>query len=462
MKTFTKHTFVCLLLAFSTSIAFSQTEQKAQNAFDQGDYEAAINLWSMAADRSDNPTKASTLRGKASVAEKAKKLKNEADYAWKTSRFATAEEKYAELLKLNPKDPTALARRNNNPYSDQMERAMNCFDHKKYEQALTYFSNAGPQANWTSTQLRAYRICKEEVDYSNWKNASPKMAEAYALTFINNNPNSIYIKEIKNFLYNLYTKEGLYQKALKYATTNAQKTDAQAAIDRQNNVRTKQAKKKERHNQHSLSWGFAPELVALPLLFTSTCEFAIPVEFRLLPAYNNFNISLGGRIARRGMVLRDYEIFTADNGTQYTINSRMGYFQFAPFARLHFQLGELFFVGAIGRMNINFGHSYKEILSLYDKDRINTRLNSHTYRPQDFLTPTSFTSAIELGLGDEDFAIYLFYSYDFTRPVNDEAISRIANNANHGMYNALSKTDFVKVYEKRGFLGLGLRFYFNN
>ena len=255
-------------------------------------------------------------------------------------------------------------------------------------------------------------------------------------------------------------KNGKPQNALKYATTQLQRNEAQDAIDKQSKDRNKQLKKKERQNQRSLSWGIAPEIVALPLLYTSTCEFAIPVEFRLLPAYKNFNISLGGRIGRRGMVLKDYEIFTADNGIDYTIDSRMGYFQFAPFMRLHFQLGEYLYLGTIGRMNLNFGHSYKEALSLYNADYLNSRIGNYTYKPKDFLSPISYTGSIELGLGDETFAVYLFYSYDFTRPVNDLAINRIANNPNHGMYNALSKTDFVKVYEKAGFLGLGLRIYF--
>ncbi len=82
-----------------------------------------------------------------------------------------------------------------------------------------------------------------------------------------------------------------------------------------------------------------------------------------------------------------------------------------------------------------------------------------TYRPSGALEPISFTGTFEFGLGDKDFALYLYYSSEFSRPMSDETIRSITGNPGHPMYDALGKTDLLESYTKTGFLGIGFRVY---
>lgn len=73
----------------------------------------------------------------------------------------------------------------------------------------------------------------------------------------------------------------------------------------------------------------------------------------------------------------------------------------------------------------------------------------------------TFTGQIEAGIGGaEVFCLYLYYSYDFTRPVDDNTLSAVMGNTATQLGRALTHTDIIDSYTKSGYLGIGMRLMF--
>lgn len=440
-----------LLLAAPASVA-GQTEQKAKVAFDQGDYEAAANLYNMAADRATDKEKASSLRTRASIAENAKRLRSEADYAWNHGYYSTAQEKYKELLKLNPNDPQAIYREKEVNYKVALSKAMQWYNAREYELAMTYFEKAGPRSEWSQAELQAYASCREAVDYATFNSATSSSKEDKALSYLTRNPKGAHATEIRNWLFEYYMAGDNPYLAGPYATTD----DQQKRLSKATKKRSGRSRSRSSSNLFDeTSIGIALETAPLSKL----PEIAIPVELRLLKPESTINICLGARIGNRGQVFDNYDIFTGDDSIEYAVEQHMAYWQFAPYVKVSLLALDIFYFSYNVRMNVNFGHKYREERSLYVKDGTNTFLHKETYRPSGALDPVSFTGTFEFGLGDKDFALYLYYSSEFSRPMSDETIRSITGNPGHPMYDALGKTDLLESYTKTGFLGIGFRVY---
>ncbi len=450
--------FAAFLLISIPNIAFCQTELKASVAFDQGDYEAAIKLYSMAADRTSDKNEASTLRAKASVAERAKKLRSEGDYAWNHGYYSSAQEKYSALLKLNPNDPQAKYRQQQWENKNHLYNAMLWYQQGDYEKALEFFAKAGPSAEWSTAEQDAYRQCLESVDYSAFNSALSIMRESKALTYLERHPQGKHVTEVKNWLYGYYTENKNYSKAAAYATTTKQKEQAQKGTKKQSrNSGTSYSGSRRASSEAFSSWGLGLETAPLG----SVAEIALPVEVRIFKPESILNISLGARISARGMISRDNDAFFDSDSNCFNLKHRMGYYQIAPYAKIDLLLLETFYLSYGVRMDINFGHSYSVEKSEVHNDKVGRTLSKGTYRPGKFMSPISFTGKLEFGLGDKLYDLYLYISHNLTPPTPDASINNAIEDQSHPLHEAFTSSDFVNKYTKSIYFGIGMRIFFN-
>lgn len=469
--------FVISFLYFVPTIVLGQNSdiiEKANHAFKSGKYADAENLYNTAADYASGDD-VNIILLKAKNAARAAALQKDAEKAWNLGDKSTSMQKYEDLLKLNPDDQVALSRVNEMEKAKQLEKAMYLYNKKEYAQALELFNSIGSSTMWNNQQKNAYKRCQMEIDYNNWKTSSSEaLAEARAIRFLADYPNSIYDKEIRESLFNYYLNNKQYDKASNYAVTVDQKR--QLAMTQQSNDSrllrkqsegTATVKSSAIQNIWEPTFGLAAELSLFGSLIDGLDEAALPVEFRLLNQNSVLNVSLGARIGIRGMFLPDTLRSLAENTSSIQqIEASFSYCQLSPFVNVKLHLGKAvssgaFFLGFTGRLNYNFNYTF------YKTESVNNQYgaqygNKFEYHTKDLLTPITPSIVGELGYGSEAIEFYIYFSYDVVNSIDYSKVMQMRNNPENPHSQILSQSSFADRYTNDIFVGAGLRVYFGD
>lgn len=458
--------FLLALLTLQSAPLHAQTEQRAREAFAAGDYEAAANLWEMAADRTTSSMKAKQLSQKAQTARKAQQLQEDARAAWNSGNLDMAEKHYSNLTKLNPDDAKARQMLTEVSRARHLNWAMYYYDDGDYNRALEHFYAAGNQQNWSPLQKKAFYTASEQVDYEVFSTAPSSARESKALHYVAHYRDGEHYRDVSDWLFEHYMKRDDYDNAKTYAYSADQYSRLTGAMT----GRGSRPKRSQSHSGLDLHWpdglltsGNAGIELSLNTLFDYPSEIAIPVELNLMPADRTFNIALGLRLGARGHTFKITDFYYDDQENKYHLEHRIGYYQLSPTLKIKYFAGNLFYLAVGGRMNYNFGHSYSyDVARYYGEGLLDyTRTAIGRERPANFLNPITFTGQIEAGIGGADvFCLYLYYSYDFTRPVDDNTLSAAMGNSATRLGHALVHTDIIDSYRKSGYLGIGLRLMF--
>lgn len=352
--------------------------------------------------------------------------------------------------------------------SQQLSRAMHFYNLGEYSQALVCFSRAGSSSSWTSAQKDAYNRCREEAAYATWKAENGNLTatgETAALELVRDFPNSSHAGEMKDYLFNYYMSQNNLDAASQYVTTTTQKKRFDAARDAQNKGKKKQNDNRQQSTSPSLfhpTLGIGAELCVIDI---EPLEAAMPLELRLFRANSRLNLHIGARIGVRGTILGD-SVNVNRGGVPMQLKGTFCYYQASPFIKLRLNLGSSpsrggLFISAIGRVNYNFGYSYFQELS--DLDYYGNPVGGDTRAQHvDILTPFTYTGAAELGYGGKRFEVFLYYSYDLTRPISQQTVTAMGRSAADPHHELMAGSNFGGHFEKVGFIGGGLRFYFSD
>ncbi|MBP5547348.1 MAG: hypothetical protein J6X58_00465 [Bacteroidales bacterium] len=514
---FFRRILTLVFLALPLAMYGQSTEDQAKSAFSQCKYNDAANLYDLAAQmaESNNQTsKAKNLKAKASNARKAHTLQQQGNVAWNNKDYSTAETKYRSLLKINSGDKTAKSRLatiegmqgtnssggsggttggnkgnkkvnndsntnapsgnaedNNsntggtNDYAKQLEQALYWYGEKEYEMAMKCFNKAGSSTNWNKQQLDAWRVCKMEYDYLQWKKTTNRQEkQTKGESYLTSYPSSSHCDELHKYLYDSYMQDGTsssYDKALKHAFTTEQRNKVETA---KKQYKKDIAKMNRRDNflkiftwPADLPWG--PKLgVSLEVagLINETGELAMPLELQLFEAEKMFNISIGGRIAHRGNFLTGFSIdstiysgVSTSSATPYEYSYT--YWQLSPYLNMKLFLttdhsSSGFYISAFGRMNYNFGYSWKDVSTgkLLDFGEGDDRA----------LNDITFSVGGEFGMGDDNVQLYIYYHHDLTTAVNLKY-----NSSSDQAWRRPLAEEINNNHVRSGFLGLGMRVY---
>lgn len=353
--------------------------------------------------------------------------------------------------------------------NQQLSRAMHFYNLGEYSQALVCFRRAGSTSGWTAAQLAAYNRCREEAAYATWKAENGELTatgETAALDIVRDFPTSTHADEMKSYLFEYYMSLNNFDAAKEYAETMAQKKRLEAARNAQN-----KSKKKPQHDNTPKSTTpglFHPTLgigAELCIIDIEPLEAALPVELRLFRPNCRLNLHIGARLGVRGTISGD-STNVLRGGVPMQLKGTFCYYQVSPFIKARLNLGSSpsrggLFLSAIGRVNYNFGYSYFQELSDLDYYGNPTGGDTRTQHV-DILTPFTYTGAAELGYGGKRFEVYLYYSYDFTRPISQQTVTAMGRSAADPHHELMAGTNFGDHFNKVGFIGGGLRLYLSD
>lgn len=453
-----------------TAVAQNKSiKEQADVAFKSGNYEDATKKYNTAAAIASSEAESAALAKLAKKAKEAGKLRDDANNLWERGMYSDAVVKYNELLKLNPEDNLAKKRIEEKDYKAQMDKAMYWYNKKEWSQALACFEKAGSTTDWTQVQLNAYRRCQEENSYATWnrvKDSYTAAGESEALYIVRNFPESYKINEVKDYLFEYYMRSNEYDKATRYAATEAQRSRLASASTE---YKKRKAKEERKANQKTSSafpfdpvWSVAAEL---DISGSKPLEGALPIEVRLLDADRRFNVSVGGRFSARSMLKGD-SITYLDGSNRKKLKGSFHYYQLSPYIKVRFNFsnpatnGKGLFVSGLARLNFNFGYTYTEELSNLNPSGQEVNTQTNKYHPKETLTTLTYTIGGELGYNSKLFELYVFYTYDLTRPVGENSVAEMGINTADPHYRHMSHGSIGKYFAKTGFLGAGLRFYF--
>lgn len=442
----------------------SDSEKKGDMAFKKGEYAKAENYYKSAKMMSKNDV----LKLKIDKANQAATLQKEAEVAWGQKKWNTAMQKYEALLELNADDQIALSRVEKLKQLIQLDRAMNWYSKGDYAQALECFNKAGSSTGWNSQQREAYKRCQMENEYKAWKTLSSEelavsRAKSFIVDYSKDYPNSLYIIELRDYLFNHYKNKNEYGEARFYATEEQKRI-----LDKPRKTQgVTSGGVLDKHLPAPKLWeptlGIAPEVS----LFGSVNEAALPIEIRLFNPNSVLNISFGASIGIRGMLLPD-TLRYADENTSYThqIEASYSYCHISPFVSAKLHLGKdissgAFFLGVTGRLNYNFNYTFYKTESELNRQQP-MYSNKFKYHTKDVLVPITSTIVGELGYGSENIEFYIYYSYDMGNPMDFSKIVKMRSDVDNPHYQMLSLPSFIEKYSKYAFWGAGIRFYFGD
>ena len=450
--------FLLAICIFPTALmAQGDVEKRADMAFRLGEYEDSKKLYDVAISMTpENSSQRKQLQEKKQQAEEAAKLLAEGNRYWDQGNKQAAAERFAALLKINPKDDIA-----NNRYSEYMEdkqfkdlinNAQKESKNKDKRKAKEYYDDAAkirPTSSWSLTQYNDYKQCKEWVAYYVDFLEAPSVAEknAAAIKYLENKDYNTYREKIQDYLYESSMEMKDYKSALRYARTYKQKDNSNEALKKQTN-----------RELHKIPWGIKG-FIAAEVGFGNDGVLAAAAGIHLLDDDLWFNIGLGVRITRADFSISESNVNLAYQGSSTVLDSlkaSISYTRLSTFIDLQFDLGNSFYISLQPTANFNSKFSI-------DQTRCESRNNvtkTEDYEPDGLINKVTFAIRGEFGFNFENtFRIYAFYGYNVT-PLVPTSMLEVIDIAYPQLSELHHTTKFDKELQSVGAFGLGMKICF--